>query len=52
VSTSVGRAARRRDLRGQSMTGGKTGSAAYVEVLLTGKSTTASYTLTVTASKR
>lgn len=52
VSTSEGLAARRRDLKGPSMTGGKKGSAAYVEVLLTGKSNTASYTLTVTASKR
>jgi subtilisin family serine protease len=51
VSTSEGLAARRRDLRGQEISGGKSGSAAYVEVLLTGRSDTASYTLTVTASK-
>jgi hypothetical protein len=44
--------ARRRDLRGPAVAGGKTGATAYVEVLLTGRSTTASYVLGVTASKR
>ena len=43
---------RRRDLRGPSITAGKTGMSAYVEVLLTGRSNTASYVLSVTASKR
>jgi hypothetical protein len=33
------------------MYGGRTGSIAYVEVLLTGRSNTARYTLSVTASK-
>jgi subtilisin family serine protease len=52
ISINEGIAARRRDLRGPSITAGKTGVQAYVEVLLTGKSSTASYTLSVTASKR
>jgi subtilisin family serine protease len=43
--------ARRRDLRGPAMAGGKNGSAAYVEVLLTGRSNTASYVLNVTVAK-
>jgi subtilisin family serine protease len=43
---------RRRDLRGQRVTAGKTGFAAYVEVLLTGRASSASYTLDVTASRR
>jgi subtilisin family serine protease len=47
-----GIAPRRRDLKGQRMYGGRTGSIAYVEVLLTGRSSTARYTLSVTASKR
>ena len=47
-----GIASRRRDLKGQSVTAGKTGFNAYVEVLLTGASTEARYTLSVTASKR
>jgi hypothetical protein len=52
VSVREGLAERRRDLKGQRMYGGKTGSAAYVEVLLTGRSSTARYTLSVTASKK
>jgi len=44
--------ARRRDLRGTSIRAGKKGFAAYVEVLLTGRSDDASYVLGVTASKR
>jgi hypothetical protein len=52
ISINEDIAARRRDLRGGSITAGKTGIQAYVEVLLTGKSSTASYTLNVTASKR
>lgn len=44
--------ARRRDLRGTKMAGGKKGSAAYVEVLLTGRSITAHYLLNVTVAKR
>ena len=42
---------RRRDLRGPAMRGGKKGTAAYVEVLLTGRSNVASYLLSVTAAK-
>jgi hypothetical protein len=52
VSVSEGVRPRRRDLRGQRMYGGKHGSAAYVEVLLTGRSMTSNYVLTVTAAKR
>jgi subtilisin family serine protease len=52
VSVNEGVRPRRRDLRGQRMYGGKHGSAAYVEVLLTGRSMTSSYVLTVTAAKR
>jgi hypothetical protein len=52
VAVREGVAARRRDLKGPRMYGGKTGSAAYVEVLLTGRSGTARYTLSVTASKK
>lgn len=52
VSTSEGIAARRRDLRGTTMAGGKKGSAAYVEVLLTGASPRASYVLAVRAARR
>ncbi|HZS24504.1 MAG TPA: S8 family serine peptidase [Gaiellaceae bacterium] len=44
-------AARRRDLRGQSITATKKGFAAYVEVLLTGSSSSARYTLSVKASR-
>jgi subtilase family protein len=52
VDVGEGLAARRRDLRGPRLTGGKTGSAAYVEVLLTGRSRSTRYVLSVTASKR
>ena len=44
--------ARRRDLKGPKITAGARGITAYVEVLLTGRSVDASYTLSVTASKR
>jgi len=52
VSVDEGLAARRRDLKGQSIHATKRGFAAYVEVLLTGRSTDASYLLSVTAAKR
>ena len=52
LSVNEGIAARRRDLRGPSITAGKTGMQAYAEVLLTGSSSTATYVLSVTASKR
>jgi subtilisin family serine protease len=52
VSVNEGLAARRRDLKGQSIRATTRGFAAYVEVLLTGRTTDASYTLSVTASKR
>lgn len=52
VSVNEGVRPRRRDLRGQRMYGGTRGSAAYVEVLLTGRSMRSSYVLTVTAAKR
>jgi subtilisin family serine protease len=42
---------RRRDLKGPLIRGGNVGAIAYVEVLLTGKSPSASYVLEVTASK-
>jgi len=51
VSVGEGIAARRRDLDGTQMNGGARGSAAYVEVLPTGKSVSASYVLTVRASR-
>jgi hypothetical protein len=51
-STREGVKAQRRDLRGPRMYGGTRGSAAYVEVLLTGRSAEASYTLSVTVSKK
>jgi subtilisin family serine protease len=44
--------ARRRDLRGPSIRAGAKGFAAYVEVLLTGRSGDARYVLSVTAAKR
>jgi subtilisin family serine protease len=44
-------AARRRDLKGQSITAGKRGFTAYVQVLLTGRSRSTSYVLSVKASK-
>jgi hypothetical protein len=43
---------RRRDLRGPLVRGTSKGFVAYVEVLLTGRTTTASYVLSVKASKR
>jgi hypothetical protein len=52
LSMNEGIAARRRDLRGPSITAGRTGMQAYVEVLLTGTSGSTSYVLSVTASKR
>ena len=51
-STREGVKAQRRDLRGPKMYGGTRGTAAYVEVLLTGRSPAASYTLAVTVSKK
>jgi subtilase family protein len=44
--------ARRRDLRGQSIRAGAKPLDAYVEVLLTGRSATVRYVLSVTAAKR
>jgi hypothetical protein len=52
VSVNEGLAARRRDLKGPSIKAGKKGLAAYVEVLLTGRSADTRYVLSVTASKR
>lgn len=52
VGVHEGLAAQRRDLRGQRMYGGAHGSAAYVEVLLTGRSQSARYTLSITAAKK
>lgn len=43
---------RRRDLRGPTIRAGRKGIAAYVEVLLTGRSTRTRYVLSVTAAKR
>jgi subtilisin family serine protease len=43
---------RKRDLKGQLVRGGAKGSAAYVEVLLTGRSRKVNYVLSVTASRR
>ena len=43
---------RRRDLKGPLIRGGAKGSIAYVEVLLTGASTSSRYILSVTAAKR
>ena len=51
-SVNEGITARRRDLRGPSIRAAGKGFAAYVEVLLTGRSTTAGYVLGVTAAKR
>jgi hypothetical protein len=51
-SVNEGVAARRRDLKGQSITAGKKGFSAYVQVLLTSRSADARYALSVTASKR
>lgn len=52
AAVTEGLKARRRDLRGPTMAGGKNGSAAYVEVLLTGRAPTAHYVLNVTAARR
>jgi len=52
VGVDEGILSRRRDLKGPSIRGGSVGSIAYVEVLLTGRSPSASYVLDVTASKR
>jgi subtilisin family serine protease len=52
ISTAEGIADRRRDLRGTSVRAGKAGFFAYTEVLLTGRSPSAGYTLSVKASKR
>jgi thermitase len=51
-SVAEGLEQRRRDLKGQLIRGGKKGATAYVEVLLTGRSRTASYVLGVTAARR
>jgi hypothetical protein len=51
LSINEGIAARRRDLRGPSITAGKSGMQAYVEVLLTGSSSSTSYTVSVTAAR-
>jgi Subtilase family len=51
ISVGENVAARRRDLKGPSMSGGSHGSAAYVEVLPTGKAVRTSYVLTVRASR-
>jgi subtilisin family serine protease len=47
-----GIASRRRDLKGPLIRGANKAAVAYVEVLLTGRAPTASYVLSVTASKR
>jgi hypothetical protein len=52
ASVGEGILSRRRDLRGPLIRGTSKGFVAYVEVLLTGRTTTASYVLSVTASKR
>ena len=52
ASVGEGILSRRRDLRGPLIRGGNKGFVAYVEVLLTGRTTTASYVLSVTASRR
>jgi subtilisin family serine protease len=52
VSIDEGLFARRRDLKGPSITAGAQGFAAYVEVLPTGASERARYVLSVTAAKR
>ena len=51
-SVNEGLAARRRDLKGQSITAGRKGFGAYVQVILTSRSADARYVLSVTASKR
>jgi hypothetical protein len=52
VSVDEALAARRRDLKGTLARAGNTGFAAYVEVLLTGRSADAQYVLSVQSSKR
>lgn len=52
VSVDEGLAARRRDLRGQVVSGGAHGFAAYVEVLLASRTAQAHYVLSVRASSR
>jgi hypothetical protein len=52
VSTREGIQARRRDLRGTSIRAGNNGFAAYVEVLLTGRSADSRYVLGVRSAKR
>jgi subtilisin family serine protease len=52
VRVNEGVQARRRDLKGPSIRAGTKGFLAYVEVLLTGRSDNAMYTLSVTAAKR
>jgi subtilisin family serine protease len=52
VSVHERLAARRRDLRGRQIAGGKRGMQAYVEVLPTGGRSQARYVLSVRASKR
>jgi subtilisin family serine protease len=52
VGVGEGILSRRRDLKGPLISGGNKASVAYVEVLLTGRSVTASYVLSVTASRR
>jgi thermitase len=52
ASVGEGILSRRRDLRGPLIRGTKQGYVAYVEVLLTGRAPTASYVLSVTASRR
>ena len=52
ASVGEGILSRRRDLKGPLIRGGNTGVVAYVEVLLTGRTSTASYVLGVKASKR
>jgi hypothetical protein len=52
ASVGEGVAARRRDLRGAQVRAGKRGLSAYVEVLLTGRTSSAGYVLTVRAARR
>jgi subtilisin family serine protease len=52
TSLSEDLGSRRRDLKGPSVTAGKKGFGAYVEVLLTGRASRTTYVLGVTASKR
>ncbi len=52
ASVDEGIGSRRRDLKGPSIRGGAKGAVAYVEVLLTGRTTRANYVLSVKASRR